>query len=55
MKMGCAGSMQVGLQPDKLCKPEQVLTSYWSSGEQDGASLQEDPCVTLAKDLLLQQ
>lgn len=47
--------MQVGLQPDKLCKPEQVLTSYWSSGKQDGSSLQDDPCISLAKDILLQQ
>ena len=50
-----AGSMQVGLQPDKACKPQEVQVFYWASGQQDDSVVQDDSCVALAKDALLKQ
>ena len=44
--------VQVGLEPDIKCVPEQVEASVWSQGQQAGDSYADDPCVQLAKQLL---
>lgn len=40
----------VGLQPDVVCKPDEVLGQQWVGGSvgQDGGSLLDDPCIKLA-------
>ncbi len=45
----------MGLQPDRLCKPQQVEISYWATGQQDASLLDDDPCVAMAKAALLER
>lgn len=39
----------LGLQPDVVCKPEEVLGQQWVGGKVGpGGSLLDDPCIRLA-------
>ena len=44
--------LQVGLEPDVLCKPEFTQTSLWTEGLQEGAAFGDDPCIQQAQRML---
>ena len=45
-------ALQVGLEPDVLCKPEVTQVSIWSEGQQEGAGFEDDPCIQQALRML---